>query len=93
MIPENRVPTSPGEMLKEEYLEPLGITQVELARHLGVPVRRINEIVNNKRRISPETAWLLSQALKTEPEFWMSLQASYDLATHRVERKVKPLVA
>lgn len=93
MIPENRIPTSPGEMLHDEYLKPLGLTQVEFARHLGVPVRRINEIINGKRRVSPETAWLFSQALHTEPEFWMGLQAAYDLATHRVKRKIKPLVA
>ncbi len=93
MLPKKRVPTSPGEMLREEYLKPLGLTQVALAKHLGVPVRRINEIVNGKRRISPGTARLFSQALKTSPEFWMNLQASFDLATHRSGRKVRPLVA
>jgi addiction module HigA family antidote len=56
MIPENRVPTRPGEILLEEFLHPLGLTQVALAEHIGVPTQRINEIVRGKRGITPETA-------------------------------------
>lgn len=85
MIPKNRIPTSPGEILNEEFLRPLKVTQSALARHMGIPVRRINEIVRGRRAVSPETAWLLSHALGTTPEFWMNAQASYDLATHRVD--------
>jgi len=92
MVPSNRIPTSPGEILDEEFLRPLGITQTALARHIGVPVRRINEIVRRKRAISPETAQLLAACLGTTAQFWMNAQATYDLATHRVEVSVEPLV-
>jgi antitoxin HigA-1 len=88
MIPANRLPTHPGEVLYEEFLEPLGIPQLQLAAKLGVTVQRINEIVNGKRGITPETAWLFAGAFGTTPEFWMNLQSQYDLAKHRPERKV-----
>jgi addiction module HigA family antidote len=81
MIPENRIPTHPGEILLEEFLTPLGLTQVALGKHIGVPTQRVNEIVNGKRGITPETAWLFSQAFGTSPEFWLNLQSAYDLAT------------
>jgi addiction module HigA family antidote len=61
MIPEKRVPTHPGEILLEEFLKPLGISQVAFAAHIGVPVQRINELVRGKRGVTPEIAWLLSQ--------------------------------
>ncbi|HPD17723.1 MAG TPA: HigA family addiction module antitoxin [Planctomycetota bacterium] len=92
MIPRHRIPTSPGEILDEEFLRPLGLTQTAFARHLGVPVRRINEIVRGKRAVSPETAQLFAAALGTSPEFWMNAQSSYDLATHRIEVEIEPLV-
>ena len=79
MLPKNRPPTPPGEMLLEEYLKPRGLTQVELAARMGVPVQRVNTIVNGKRGISAETAILLSEALDTSPELWMGLQADHDL--------------
>ena len=60
MLPKNRIPTHPGEVLSEEFLVPLGMTQVALAGHLGVPVQRINELVRGKRGVTPETAWLLA---------------------------------
>jgi addiction module HigA family antidote len=91
MIPSHRTPTHPGEVLQEEFLAPLGITQVALADHLGVSVQRINELVRGKRGISPETAWLLSQALDTTPEFWLNLQAAHDLAEARPSRAVPRL--
>lgn len=91
MIPDNRIPTHPGLILKMEFCEPLGITQVELASHLDVPVQRINEIINGKRGITPETAWLLADAFETSPEFWLNLQVNYDLARKRPERKVSSL--
>ena len=93
MIPENRIPTHPGEILVEEFLKPLGITQVALAEHIGVPVQRVNELVRGKRGITPQTAWLLAQALKTTPEFWVNLQVAHDLAKNRPERSVRPLKA
>lgn len=91
MEPTRRTPTHPGEILREEFLVPMGQTQVALAAHLGVPVQRINELVRGKRGVTPETAWLLGQALDTTPEFWLNLQAAYDLATNRLAKKVRLL--
>ena len=93
MIPKSRVPTHPGEILLEEFLVPMGLTQVELAAHLGVPVQRINEIVRGKRGVTPETAWLLSQALGTTPQLWINLQSNYDLAMSKPDRTVPRLSA
>jgi addiction module HigA family antidote len=89
--PEHRIPSHPGEILREEFLAPLGQTQVALAEHLGVSVQRINELVRGKRGVTPETAWLLAQALNTTPEFWLNLQSSYDLAVSRPPQKVSRL--
>jgi len=91
MLPQNRTPTHPGEILLDEFLTPLGVTQVAFAAHLGVPVQRVNELVRGKRGVTPETAWLLSQALGTTPEFWMNLQAAHDLGRTRSGKVVKPL--
>ncbi len=88
MIPKHRLPTHPGEILLEEFLRPLAITQVRFARHLGIPLQRVNEIVRGKRGVTPTTAWLLSQALGTMPEFWVNLQTAYDLAASRTARKL-----
>jgi antitoxin HigA-1 len=93
MIPENRIPTHPGVILSREFLAPLGISQVAFASHLGVPVQRINELVRGKRGITPETAWLLSQALNTTPEFWINLQAAHDLTRSRPAEPIEPLAA
>jgi addiction module HigA family antidote len=93
MIPENRIPTHPGVILSQEFLKPLGISQVAFAAHLGVPVQRVNELVRGKRGITPETAWLLSQALNTTPEFWVNLQAAYDLARSRPAEPVERLAS
>jgi addiction module HigA family antidote len=83
VLPENRVPAHPGEVLSEEFLRPLGITQVALAAHLGVPVQRINELVRGKRGVTPQTAWLLAGAFGTTPEFWINLQTAHDLVVTR----------
>ena len=93
MIPENRIPTHPGVILQEEFLTPLGITQVEFAAHLGIPVQRVNEIVNGKRGITSATAWLFAEALETTPQFWLNLQTNRDLAINRPQTSVKPLQA
>jgi addiction module HigA family antidote len=93
MLPENRFPTHPGEILLEEFLVPLEMSQVALARHIGVPVQRINEIVRGKRGVTPDTAWLFSQALGTTPEFWINLQSAYDLARSRPTRHIQPILA
>ncbi|MBM3976864.1 MAG: HigA family addiction module antidote protein [Planctomycetes bacterium] len=91
MLPKRRVPTHPGEILRHEFLEELGKTQVEFAAHIGVPLQRLNEIVRGKRGVSPETAWLFSAALGTTPEFWLNLQCQHDLARSRPTRRVRPL--
>jgi addiction module HigA family antidote len=89
MLPKNRVPTHPGEILREEFLNPLGITQRQFADHIGVPIQRVNEIVRGRRGVTSETAWLLAEALGTTPEFWMNLQAQHDLARNRPTRGVR----
>ena len=91
MIPSHRIPTHPGEILLEEFLEPFGITQVDLAHHIGVPIQRVNEIVRGKRGVTPETAWLLAGAFGTTPEFWIHLQTAHDLAAKRPKRKVRKI--
>jgi addiction module HigA family antidote len=83
MRPSARIPTHPGEILLEEFLIPSGLTQVDLAQHLGVPVQRINGIVRGKRSVTPDTAWLLAAAFGTTPGFWINLQSAHDLALAR----------
>ncbi|MDY5004432.1 MAG: HigA family addiction module antitoxin [Atopobiaceae bacterium] len=73
--------STPGEILKEEFLEPLGISQYRLAKAIGKSESAVSEIVNGKRAITVEMAWLLAEALGTTPEFWMKLQTTYDLKT------------
>ena len=92
MIPTNRIPTHPGEILAEDFLKELDLSQVRLAEHLGIPVQRINELVNGKRGVTPETAWLLAGAFGTTPEFWMNLQTAYDLAREHPTRDIAPIV-
>jgi addiction module HigA family antidote len=89
MLPENRIPSHPGEILLEEFLRPMGLSQVAFAEHIGVPVQRVNEIVRGKRGITSESAWLFSEALGTSPEFWLNLQNNYDLARNRPKRQVE----
>ena len=91
MISRKLAPVHPGEVLAEDFLKPLGITQTRLAGHIGVTVQRVNEIINRRRGISPETAWLLAQAFGISPQFWLNLQNQYDLATQRPKRKIRKL--
>ena len=86
MIPKKRTPTHPGEILRTEFLEPMGISQVELAKRMKVPIQRVNTLVNGKRDITAETAILLGRVLKTSSEFWMNLQVAYDL--YKAERRL-----
>jgi addiction module HigA family antidote len=87
------MPSHPGEILIEDFIKPLGVTQVALAEHLNIPVQRINELVRGKRGVTPETAWLLAGALGTTPEFWLNLQANHDLVRVRPAREVRQLAA
>jgi addiction module HigA family antidote len=93
MLPRKRTPTHPGEILSEEFLRPLGISQVALAEHLGVPVQRINELVRGKRGVTPATAWLLAGAFGTTPEFWLNLQSNHDLVRVQPTRKIRRLAS
>lgn len=79
MIPKHCKPAHPGEILLREFLELMNLSQVELAHRMGVPVQRVNTLINGKRDITAETAILLSRVLKTTPEFWMNLQDARDL--------------
>jgi addiction module HigA family antidote len=90
-LPKYRTPTHPGQILLAEFLEPMGITQVRLAEHIGVPVQRVNEIVRGRRGVSAATAWLFSQAFGTTAEFWTNLQTAYDLAVSRPTKKIRRL--
>ena len=78
-IPTDREPTHPGEMLLHEFLEPLGLTQRDLADGIHVPYQRVNELVRGKRGVTPSTALRLSKFLGTSPDFWMNLQLRCDL--------------
>lgn len=92
----NLKPVSPGEILLMEFLKPLGISQSKLARDLNVPVGRINDIIQGKRAITPDTALRLAVYFNITPEFWMNLQSHYDLKLAKqnllpkIERSVRP---
>lgn len=90
MLPEKRIPTHPGEVLLLEFSTPMGLTQVEFATHLRIPIQRVNEIIKGKRGVTPENAWLLSGALGTTPEFWLNLQTAHDLARTQ-PKKLAPI--
>ena len=79
MIPTDRAPTKPGEVLLEEFLRPLGITQVSAAEQMGIPLNRLNEVIHGKRGITADTALRLARLLETTPQFWMNLQTTTDL--------------
>jgi addiction module HigA family antidote len=81
-------PVTPGEMLKEEFLSAYGLSQSQLARAIGISPNRIAEIVNNRRRITADTAVRLSLYFGNSPEFWMNLQSHYDLKM--VQQNLKP---
>ena len=95
-IPTHREPTHPGEMLLEEFLNPMGITQRELAEKIHVPYQRVNEIINKRRGITPSTALRLAKLFRVSEDFWMNLQLRWDLYRARVNeakelRDIRPL--
>jgi len=93
MLPKNRAPTHPGEMLLKDFLEPLGITQKTLAEHLGWTYARLNEIIHGKRGVTADSALTLSEAFDMEPEFWMNLQRDWDLwHSQRSHKKITSIV-
>ncbi len=89
-IPTHRVPTHPGEMLLEEFLRPMGLTQRELAQAIRVPYQRINELVNGRRGITPSTALRLAKYFGMSAGFWMNLQLRWDLY-HAQQSEAKDL--
>ena len=92
-------PVHPGEILQKEFLEPMGLSQNRLALALGVPARRINEIVLGKRGITADTALRLARYFKMSPQFWLGLQMDYeldvaeDMLEGRLEKEIKPMSA
>lgn len=92
-------PTHPGEVLREDFLAPLGMSQYALAKAIDVPQIRVSEIVNGKRAISPDTALRLARYFGTSPEFWLGMQATYDLEMARdrigaeIEATIRPRAA
>lgn len=77
--PTHRAPTSPGEILLEEWLKPMNLTQLALAKKMGVDIQLVNGIVNGRRSVTAKTALLLAKVLKTTPEFWLNAQMAGDL--------------
>lgn len=95
-IPTHRSPTHPGEMLLEEFLNPMGLTQRQLADAIHVPYQRINDIVNGRRSVSPSTALRLAKFFNMSPEFWMNLQLRWDMyfaqqKENAILKKIAPL--
>ena len=78
-IPTHRAPTHPGEMLLEEFLKPMGLSQRDLAVAIHVPYQRVNEIINGRRGITPSTALRLAKFFRVSPDFWMNIQLRWDL--------------
>lgn len=99
MAKRNFAPIAPGEILLEEFLQPMGISQYRLAKEISVPQRRIGEIVNGKRSITADTALRLGRYFGMEAQFWLNLQTRYDLLKaeeeldERLEREVTPHAA
>ena len=94
-VPTHRVPIHPGEMLLEEFLVPLGITQRRLANGIHVPYQRINELINGRRGVTPSTALRLAKFFGNTAEFWLNLQQRWDLyhaqrAEARELKRIKP---
>jgi addiction module HigA family antidote len=94
MITIDREPTPPGEILDEEFLKPLGLTQKQLADHIGCDVKVINRIINNRSSVSAEIAVKLASAFQTSPEFWLNAQQAVDVfrARQKVMKIPEPLI-
>jgi len=85
MLTNKIPPVHPGEVLLEEFLKPWGLSQNRLAQHMGITTNRLNEVVRGRRGITGDTALRLARATNTTPEFWLNLQALYDLETAKDE--------
>lgn len=91
MLPSHRIATHPGKILPQEFLEPMKLTQADLARSLGIPLNRMNELIGGKRGVTPETALLLAGYFRNSAEFWMNLQTAHDLTVARHEMRKRPV--
>jgi addiction module HigA family antidote len=97
LVPTHRPPVHPGEVLVEEFLKPLGISQVELAKRLGITFQRVNAIANGRRSVTPDTALRFAKVFGTSAAFWLNLQQAWDLyaAMHSDEageiEKLRPI--
>lgn len=89
MIPKKGVTPHPGEMLSEEFLKPMGITQAAFARHIGVDVATLSAVINGRRDMTPTLIMKISMALGVEPETWMNLQAMHDFTKNREMLRAK----
>lgn len=89
MVPMKRKPTSPGEILKEEFLIPLRLTQKQLADHIECDFKVINRVVNQKAQVTPKLAIKLAAAFATTPDFWLNAQKMVDI--YNASRQIKPL--
>ena len=87
MLPKNRQPTHPGEIIRYEYLDELNMTQQQLADAIGITRVRVNEIILGKRSITPDTAFRLAKFFNTSPEFWIGLQTNFDMWNTLQKRK------
>lgn len=87
-LPRSRIAIHPGEVLLEEYIKPLRLTQATLARDLGISTNRLNELVKGKRGITADTALRLARRFRTSPELWMNLQSAYELTEARATMAV-----
>lgn len=90
MLPRRRIATHPGQILLQEFLEPMSLTQAQLARALAIPLNRVNELVRGKRGVTAKTALLLAGYFKNSAEFWMNLQTAYDLTRAWHEMRKHP---
>ena len=88
-VPTHREPTHPGEMLVEEFLRPMGLTQRELADGIRVPYQRVNELVRRRRGVTPSTALRLAKFFGMSPDFWLNLQVRWDLYHAKAEEAVE----
>lgn len=91
-LPTNRAPSHPGEILREDFLTPMEMTQVELAGRLGVPFQRVNQIVREKRSVTPDTALRLARLFGTTADLWLNLQLAWDLYHALHSPKAKEIV-
>lgn len=90
-VPTDRAPSHPGEILREEFLLPMGISQVDLAERLNIPFQRVNQIVREKRSVTPDTAMRLAKVFDTSVDLWLNLQLAWDFYQAHHSSKAKDI--